>query len=48
MTHTTTRPWETKRTAETRKVEDVLTAAAFEHGRRIPLQLSIDPRPGDR
>ena len=30
MTHTTTRPWETKRTAETRKVEDVLTAAAFD------------------
>ena len=30
MTHTTTRPWEARRTDETRKVEEVLTNAGFE------------------
>lgn len=30
MTHTSTRPWEAKRTGETRKVEEVLTDAGFE------------------
>ncbi len=29
MTHITTRPWEAKRTGETRKVEQVLTDAGF-------------------
>ncbi len=48
MTHTTAPAWEAKRTDETRAVETRPEGRGVPRGRRVPLQLGIDPRPRDR